>query len=96
MFDPRLAKLWDFICARSGVDLNENPQDKLPRRLRAVFFNDSTRSRHQVDFSDWKLESAMSADFFKPEHSETTHRIQFAPPPELRAPVGAKEPWAKP
>jgi hypothetical protein len=71
-------------------------QDKLPRMLRAVFRDDPTQSRHQVAFSDWKLESALSADFFKPEHIENAHRIQFAPPPDLRAPNGVKAPVAKP
>jgi hypothetical protein len=71
-------------------------QDKLPRMLRAVFRDDSTQSRHQVAFSDWKLESTLSADFFKPEHIENAHRIRFAPPPDLRAPEGVKEPVAKP
>jgi len=79
-----------FVQAWIGV------QDKLPRRLRAVFLDDPTRSRHQVDFSDWKLQSAMPADFFRPDHIETAHRIQFAPPPDLRAPQGVKEPVAKP
>ncbi|MGE8190253.1 DUF2092 domain-containing protein [Pseudomonas sp. NPDC086278] len=71
-------------------------QDKLPRMLRAVFRDDPTQARHQVAFTDWKLESAMSADFFKPEHVENAHRIQFAPPPDLRAPEGVKPPVAKP
>ena len=79
-----------FVQAWIGV------QDKLPRRLRAVFLDDPTRSRHQVDFSDWKLQSAMPVDFFRPDHIETAHRIQFAPPPDLRAPQGVKEPVAKP
>lgn len=71
-------------------------QDKLPRMLRAVFRDDPTQSRHQVAFSDWKLESTLSADFFKPEHIDSAHRIQFAPPPDLRAPTGVKAPVAKP
>jgi hypothetical protein len=71
-------------------------QDKLPRMLRAVFRDDPTQSRHQVSFSDWKLSSTMPADFFKPEHSETAQRIQFAPPPDMRAPQGVKEPVTKP
>jgi hypothetical protein len=71
-------------------------QDKLPRMLRAVFRDDPTQSRHQVAFSDWKLESSLPADFFKPEHIEDAHRIQFAPPPDLRAPQGVKPPVAKP
>jgi hypothetical protein len=79
-----------FVQAWIGV------QDKLPRRLRAVFLDDPTRSRHQVDFSDWKLESAMSADFFRPDHIESAHSIKFAPPPGLSAPQGVKEPVAKP
>lgn len=71
-------------------------QDKLPRMLRAVFRDDPSQARHQVAFSDWKLESALSADFFRPEHIENAHRIQFAPPPALRAPDGVKSPVAKP
>lgn len=71
-------------------------QDKLPRMLRAVFRDDPTQSRHQVAFTDWKLESSLSADFFKPEHIEDAHRIQFAPPPDLRAPQGVKAPVATP
>lgn len=71
-------------------------QDKLPRMLRAVFRDDPTQSRHQVAFSDWKLESALTAEFFKPEHIENAHRIKFAPPPDLRAPAGVKAPVAKP
>jgi hypothetical protein len=71
-------------------------EDKLPRMLRAVFLDDPTRSRHQVEFSDWKLSSAMSADFFKPDLIETAHRIQFSPPPGLRAPQGVKDPVTKP
>jgi hypothetical protein len=71
-------------------------QDKLPRMLRAVFRDDPTQSRHQVEFSDWKLSSAMPADFFKPEHIETAQRIQFAPPPDMRAPEGVKEPVPNP
>jgi hypothetical protein len=71
-------------------------QDRLPRMLRAVFRDDPTQSRHQVAFSDWRLGSALSADFFKPEHIENAHRIQFAPPPDLRAPQGVKAPVATP
>ncbi|MDR6927636.1 DUF2092 domain-containing protein [Pseudomonas sp. BE134] len=71
-------------------------EDKLPRRLRAVFLDDPTRSRHQIDFSDWKLSSTMPAAFFKPDGIESAHRIKFVPPPVLRAPQGAKEPVTQP
>ncbi|PXX54689.1 hypothetical protein SAMN05660489_05726 [Pseudomonas sp. LAMO17WK12:I10] len=71
-------------------------QDKLPRMLRAVFRDDPTQSRHQVAFSEWKLSSTLSADFFKPEHVEKAQRIRFAAPPDLRAPKGVKEPVTKP
>jgi len=71
-------------------------EDKLPRRLRAVFLDDPSRSRHQVDFSDWKLSSTMPAAFFKPDQIESAHRIKFAPPPVLSAPQGVKAPVTKP
>ncbi|MDB6145874.1 MAG: hypothetical protein JWP80_4918 [Pseudomonas sp.] len=71
-------------------------KDKLPRMLRAVFLDDPTQSRHQVTFSDWTLSSTLSVDFFKPEHADKAQRIQFAPPPDMRAPVEVKPPVAKP
>jgi len=71
-------------------------EDKLPRMLRAVFRDDPTQARHQVAFSDWQLGTAMSADLFKPQHTENAHKIQFAPPPDLLAPVGAADPIKKP
>jgi hypothetical protein len=71
-------------------------QDKLPRMLRAVFRDDPSQSRHQVAFSDWKLASALSVDNFKPEHIDKARQIEFAPPPDMRPPVGVKPLQVKP
>ena len=55
-------------------------QDKLPRKLRAVFRDDPAQLRHQVSFSHWKLNSAMPDSFFQPSAADKAQRIEFAPP----------------
>ncbi|MEB0044149.1 MULTISPECIES: DUF2092 domain-containing protein [unclassified Pseudomonas] len=71
-------------------------KDKLPRMLRAVFRDDPSQSRHQVAFSDWKLASDLSANFFQPEHIDKAQRIQFAAPPDMRVLDAEKQPVATP
>ena len=38
--------------------------DKLPRLLRAVYADDPSRLRHQVEFSNWRLDGQIPADAF--------------------------------
>ena len=69
-------------------------QDKLPRRVRAVYRNDPARLRHQMDLSDWWLDLAVPPDVFgSPKAAAATH-IEFArPDPQLpQLPPGAKPP----
>ena len=42
-------------------------EDKLPRMLRAVFRDDPSRLRNQLDLSDWKIDPAIPADAFSSE-----------------------------
>jgi len=55
-------------------------EDKLPRRMRAVYLDDPSRLWHQVDFSDWKLGAPITADAFTSARAAAAPRIQFAPP----------------
>ncbi len=41
--------------------------DKLPRKLRAVYLNDPLMLRHDMDLSDWKLDPKVAADTFLSE-----------------------------
>jgi hypothetical protein len=65
--------------------------DKLPRRIRAVYRDDPSRLRHQVDFDHWQLNSAIAADAFTPAHLKKALPIPFARPEPI-LPSGSKLP----
>jgi hypothetical protein len=55
-------------------------QDKLPRRARAIFRNDPQGLRHQVDFSNWKLDGDVPAGTFASARAAGAKRMPFANP----------------
>jgi len=66
-------------------------EDKLPRRVRAVFRQDAARMRHQVELSNWQLDSTVAAEAFTSAKASGATRIKFArPDPQL--PPGLKPP----
>ena len=62
--------------------------DKLPRRLRAVYLDDPSRLRHEVEFSNWKVDSTVSADTFTSSRAAGANHIPFARP-DLKLPEDA-------
>lgn len=59
-------------------------EDKLPRRLRAVYRNDPAQLRHQLDLSDWQLDLDVPAGSFASPKAAAATRIGFArPDPQL-------------
>jgi hypothetical protein len=74
-----------FVQAWIGAD------DKLPRRLRAVYRNDPAQLRHQLDLSDWQLDLAVPADAFASTRTTGANHIAFARP-DPRRPPGVKPP----
>jgi hypothetical protein len=78
-----------FIQAWIGTE------DKLPRRLRAVYRTDLAHLRHQLDLSNWKLDLAVPADAFTSAAAANAKPIPFAhpnpkPSPEAKAPAKSK------
>lgn len=69
--DGALVQLW------IGTD------DRLPRMERAVFRNDPARLRHQVEFSNWKLDTTIPADAFASAAAASAVHIPFARPDAL-------------
>ena len=67
--------------------------DKLPRRVRAMYSADPLALRHQVDFSDWQIDPAVSPDTFSNAKIATAGHMDFAapaPPPKGVKPLVGK------
>ena len=62
--------------------------DKLPRELRVVYLDDPSRLRHQVEFSNWKVDGGVSADTFTSSRAAAANHIPFARP-DLKLPEDA-------
>jgi hypothetical protein len=70
-------------------------KDKLPRRSRAIYSNDPTQLRHQMDLSNWRLDSPVAAGAFTSARAARAKRIPFARP-EPMVPPSAAPPAAAP
>jgi hypothetical protein len=72
-------------------------EDKLPRMLRAVFRRDPARMRHQLELSNWQLDTPVAAEAFTSAKASGATRIKFARPdpqlpPGLSPPVQGRPP----
>ena len=64
-----------FVQAWIGVD------DRLPRRLRAIYRKDPAQLRHQMDITDWKLDAPVAASVFAvPDAAKKALPIPFNSP----------------
>jgi hypothetical protein len=70
--------------------------DKLPRMLRAVYADDPSRLRHQVEFSNWRLDGQIPADAFASSRAASAPRIPFARPDPVLPPGAGSPPESKP
>ncbi len=69
-------------------------EDKLPRMMRAVYFDDLLQLRHQVELSHWQIDSPVAADAFGTSKAAGATRIEFAHP-KSKAPKPATTPRPK-
>jgi hypothetical protein len=65
--------------------------DKLPRRIRAVYRTDPYALGHQMDLSNWQLDGQLAPDAFVSQKAQSAKRIAFASPAGT-PPAGAKPP----
>ena len=70
-------------------------EDKLPRRLYAVYLNDPARLRHVLELSDWKLDVSVPGEAFHSAKSANATRIAFKRPDADTA-GGSKPPMKGP
>jgi hypothetical protein len=66
-------------------------EDKLPRMVRAVFRQDPARMRHQLELTNWQLDTAVAADAFTSAKAGSATRIQFERP-DPKLPPGLEPP----
>jgi hypothetical protein len=83
-----------FVNDAVFVQIWIGAEDKLPRMLRAVYRDDRLRLRHQLELSNWQLDTAVPADTFTPTIAANALPIPFARP-DPQPTQGAKPP-AKP
>ncbi len=67
-------------------------EDKLPRRLYAIYLNDPARLRHVLELSNWELNKQVTDDAFHSARAATAAHIAFKRPDEL--PINGKPPAA--
>lgn len=70
-------------------------EDKLPRMMRATYFDEPGNYRHQVEFSHWLLNPPIPPGTFTSAAAANARRMQFgAPPDKLPQPAatGATKP----
>jgi hypothetical protein len=55
-------------------------EDKLPRGIHAIYFDDPDQLRHNLILSDWKLDAPVSDDFFTSSNASSAKHMEFAHP----------------
>jgi hypothetical protein len=80
-----IVNTWVFEQIWIGAD------DKLPRKVRAVFLADPARLRHDMELSNWQLDPPIPADAFASSSATSATRIAFNRP-DLKLPPGLKPP----
>jgi hypothetical protein len=80
-----------YVTGDVFVQIWIGADDKLPRRVYAVYLNDRARLRHVLELSNWQLDAAVPADAFMSAKAAAAQRIAFARPDATDAP-GMKPP----
>jgi hypothetical protein len=64
--------------------------DKLPRRVRAIYRNDPANLRHQLELSNWEIDGAIPAESFTSEKAKAAQPMKFDRPGNRPVPPGLK------
>ena len=70
-------------------------EDKLPRRLYAVYLNDPARLRHVMELSNWELNKQVPEDAFGSAKAKSAAHIAFKRP-DVNTAANSKPPTAAP
>jgi hypothetical protein len=84
-----------YVTGDVFVQIWIGAQDKLPRRVYAVYLTDRARLRHVLELSNWVLDAAVPVDAFASAKAAGAARIAFARPDANDAPGMKPPPKAK-
>ena len=70
-------------------------EDRLPRRVRAIYRADPLRLRHQLDLSDWQIDPELPAETFTSDKAKGAQPMKFDRPGNKPLPAALK-PLGKP
>jgi hypothetical protein len=65
-------------------------EDKLPRRIRAVYAEDPLQMRHEMELSNWQIDPVVALEAFASQKAQAGKRIGFASPANTSIPPGVK------
>jgi hypothetical protein len=64
--------------------------DRLPRRVRAIYSADPLGLRHEMDLSNWQIDQDIPAETFTSQKAKTASPIKFDSPAHASVPPGVK------
>ena len=67
-------------------------EDKLPRRIRAMFANDPLKLRHDMQLSNWQIDVTHAEGSFASPKAQAAPRMPFAKPVAVPQPAGKAAP----
>lgn len=85
-----------YVTGDVFVQIWIGAEDKLPRRVYAVYLTDRARLRHVLELSNWELDGAVPADAFVSAKAAGAARMAFARPDATDAPGMKPPPKSKP
>ncbi len=69
-----------FASAAVFVQVWIGADDKLPRKMRAIYQGDQAQLRHDMELSNWQLDQAVAADAFASDKVAKATKVEFARP----------------
>lgn len=69
-----------YVSAAVFVQVWIGADDKLPRKMRAIYAGDLAQLRHDMELSNWQLDPAVAADAFASDKAAKAIRVEFARP----------------
>lgn len=69
-----------FASAAVFVQIWIGAEDKLPRKMRAIYQGDLAQLRHDMELTNWQLDQAVAADAFVSDKAAKATKVEFARP----------------